>query len=56
MVRGVGERVAKVLGPLRVMCGRFIDTLGDCLRLTKAMQKTTEVLQSVADLYDDHVQ
>ncbi|KAH9940322.1 PX-domain-containing protein [Amylocystis lapponica] len=26
----------------------------DCLRLTKAMQKTAETLQSVADLYDDH--
>lgn len=27
----------------------------DCLKLTKAMQKTTEILQGVADLYDDHV-
>lgn len=27
----------------------------DCLKLTKAMQKTSETLQSVADLYDDHV-
>ncbi|KAJ7461859.1 hypothetical protein B0H11DRAFT_2056357 [Mycena galericulata] len=26
----------------------------DCLKLTKAMQKTAEALQSVADLYDDH--
>ncbi|KAJ7754502.1 hypothetical protein B0H16DRAFT_1542579 [Mycena metata] len=26
----------------------------DCLKLTKAMQKTSEALQSVADLYDDH--
>ncbi|TFY70943.1 hypothetical protein EVG20_g2061 [Dentipellis fragilis] len=26
----------------------------DCLRLTKALQKTSETLQSVADLYDDH--
>ncbi|CAK5261888.1 unnamed protein product [Mycena citricolor] len=26
----------------------------DCLRLTKAMQKTSEALQNVADLYDDH--
>ncbi|KAF7316396.1 SH3 and PX-domain-containing 3 [Mycena indigotica] len=26
----------------------------DCLKLTNAMQKTSEVLQSVADLYDDH--
>ncbi|KAF8190373.1 hypothetical protein K438DRAFT_1907183 [Mycena galopus ATCC 62051] len=26
----------------------------DCLKLTKAMQKTSDALQSVADLYDDH--
>ncbi|KAH7886935.1 hypothetical protein F5I97DRAFT_1075829 [Phlebopus sp. FC_14] len=26
----------------------------DCLKLTKAIQKTSESLQSVADLYDDH--
>ncbi|KAF5379083.1 hypothetical protein D9615_005912 [Tricholomella constricta] len=26
----------------------------DCLKLTKAMQKTSETLQGVADLYDDH--
>ncbi|KAJ7359160.1 hypothetical protein DFH08DRAFT_921629 [Mycena albidolilacea] len=26
----------------------------ECLKLTKAMQKTSEALQSVADLYDDH--
>ena len=26
-----------------------------CLKLTKAMQKTSETLQIVADLYDDHV-
>ncbi|KAF8221076.1 hypothetical protein L208DRAFT_1447540 [Tricholoma matsutake] len=26
----------------------------DCLNLTKAMQKTSETLQSVADIYDDH--
>ncbi|KAJ7167312.1 hypothetical protein C8R43DRAFT_1121750 [Mycena crocata] len=26
----------------------------DCLKLTKAMQKTSEAMQSVADLYDDH--
>jgi sorting nexin-9/18/33 len=26
----------------------------DCLKLTKALQKTSETLQSVADLYDDH--
>ena len=27
----------------------------DCLQLTKAMQKTSDTLQTVADLYDDHV-
>ena len=27
----------------------------DCLKLTGALQKTSEILQSVADLYDDHV-
>ncbi|KAI0701080.1 hypothetical protein BC835DRAFT_1265507 [Cytidiella melzeri] len=26
----------------------------ECLKLTKAMQKTSDVLQTVADLYDDH--
>jgi sorting nexin-9/18/33 len=30
-------------------------TVPDCLKLTKALQKTGETLQSVADLYDDHV-
>lgn len=29
--------------------------MADCLKLTKAMQKTSETLQNVADLYDDHV-
>jgi sorting nexin-9/18/33 len=27
----------------------------DCLKLTRALQKTSETLQSVADLFDDHV-
>lgn len=31
------------------------DDCQDCLMLTKAVQKTAETLQSVADLYDDHV-
>ncbi|KAJ7634712.1 hypothetical protein FB45DRAFT_472573 [Roridomyces roridus] len=26
----------------------------DCLKMTKAMQKTAEAMQNVADLYDDH--
>ncbi|EPQ52264.1 PX-domain-containing protein [Gloeophyllum trabeum ATCC 11539] len=30
------------------------DGCRDCLKLTKAMQKTSETLQNVADLYDDH--
>ncbi|KAG2046260.1 hypothetical protein BDR06DRAFT_203016 [Suillus hirtellus] len=28
----------------------------DCLKLTKAMQKTSDGLQIVADLYEDHAQ
>lgn len=27
----------------------------DCLKMTKAIQKSAEALQGVADLYDDHV-
>jgi len=27
----------------------------DCLKLTKALQKTADILQSVADLHDDNV-
>ncbi|TFK49029.1 PX-domain-containing protein [Heliocybe sulcata] len=30
------------------------DGCQECLKLTKAMQKTSETLQNVADLYDDH--
>ncbi|KAH0826616.1 hypothetical protein J3R83DRAFT_4980 [Lanmaoa asiatica] len=30
------------------------DDCQDCLKLTKAVQKTAETLQSVANLYDDH--
>jgi hypothetical protein len=29
--------------------------LQECLKLTKAIQKTAETLQNIADLYDDHV-
>lgn len=32
-----------------------IHTPSDCLKLTGALQKTSETLQSVADLYDNHV-
>ena len=31
------------------------DAYTECLQLTKAMQKTSETMQGVADLYDDHV-
>lgn len=31
------------------------DDCQDCLKLTKAVQKTAETLQSVANMYDDHV-
>lgn len=31
------------------------DDCQDCLKLTKAVQKTAETLQGVADLYDDAV-
>ena len=43
--------------PLHRACFRTLHDLtpSDCLKLTKALQKTSETLQSVADLYDDHV-
>lgn len=34
---------------------RLMTSRPDCLKLTKAVQKTAETLQTVADLYDDHV-
>ena len=36
-------------------CLTDVEGLPACLKLTKAMQKTSETLQIVADLYDDHV-
>ncbi len=33
----------------------MISLLLDCLKLTKAMQFSSEALQNVADVYDDHV-
>ncbi len=30
-------------------------TKAACLKLSKAIQRTSETLQSVGDLYDDHV-
>ncbi len=38
-----------------VGCGRSVDLSTGCLKLTKAVQKTSDTLQIVADLYDDHV-
>jgi hypothetical protein len=55
MVRGVGERVAKVRVSLYHAESAKTQMVEDCLRLTKAMQRTAETLQSIADLYDDHV-
>ena len=54
--RGVGERIAKVLW----LCIYFDQTritiaMKECLKLTKALVKTSETMQNVADLYDDHV-
>ncbi|EGO03823.1 hypothetical protein SERLA73DRAFT_102119 [Serpula lacrymans var. lacrymans S7.3] len=49
------ESDAKVRGPLNsqgAWCWR--EDCKDCLSLMKAMDKTSETLQSVADLYDDH--
>jgi hypothetical protein len=45
---GVGEKDAN-----HFWIGTCCIEFGDCLKLTKAMQKTSETLQSVADLYDD---
>ncbi|CCM00641.1 uncharacterized protein FIBRA_02678 [Fibroporia radiculosa] len=39
---------------VRVEAPHDTDEGEDCLRLTKAVQKTSETLQSVADLYDSH--
>lgn len=36
-------------------CFHTLHILADCLKLTRALQKTSETLQGVADLYDDHV-
>lgn len=54
---GVGVKVVEVSqifvtnGSFRIVFTKPLE----CLKLTKAMQKTAESLQSVADLYDDHV-
>lgn len=55
MVLGVGEKGATVRDEC-VQTFKFIQTIcEDCLKLTKAMQKTSETFQTVADLYEDHV-
>ncbi|TCD62757.1 hypothetical protein EIP91_006429 [Steccherinum ochraceum] len=47
-----GRKVKGHMNADRAWCWR--EHCDDCLKLTKAMQKTTEILQGVADLYDDH--
>jgi hypothetical protein len=57
--RGAGGRIVKVCFVRRFLgCQLAMMTevpVADCLRLTKALQRTAEGLQSVADLYDDNV-
>lgn len=50
-------KVVKVHSSTELVFCALNDTshLPDCLKLTRALQKTSETLQSVADLYDDHV-
>ncbi|GJE85133.1 PX-domain-containing protein [Phanerochaete sordida] len=50
-----GDRDPKLKGHMNeegAWCWR--EGCAECLKLTKAMQKTSETLQTVADLYDDH--
>ena len=54
MALGAGERAAMV----RINMSSSAEDnsmCADCLKLTKAMQKTSETFQTVADLYEDHV-
>ncbi|KAG1846117.1 hypothetical protein C8R48DRAFT_779611 [Suillus tomentosus] len=46
--------VSKGTQSLRDVFGCIREVRLDCLKLTKAMQKTSDGLQIVADLYDDH--
>ncbi|KZT25671.1 PX-domain-containing protein [Neolentinus lepideus HHB14362 ss-1] len=46
------SRVRGLLNDDNAWCWR--DSCQECLKLTKAVQKTSETLQNVADLYDDH--
>jgi len=55
MELGVGVKAVKVLAWFYRVSRFTKASLEDCLKLTKAMQKTSDTLQSVADLYDDHV-
>ena len=50
---GVGNRTARVSTCIARQILYLIVVI-ECLRLTKALVKTGETLQSVADLYDDH--
>ncbi|KAH7928625.1 hypothetical protein BV22DRAFT_1058614 [Leucogyrophana mollusca] len=49
---GSSSRVKGLMNEEGAWCWR--EGCEDCLKLTKATQKTSEALQSVADLYDDH--
>lgn len=53
--RGVGERIVKVFRLVEFHPVFPNDHSKDCLKLTKAIQKTSETLQNIADLYDDNV-
>jgi len=55
MERGVGEKTASVC-VIKIPPKPYIDqSWTECLKLTKAVQKTCETLQTVANLYDGHV-
>jgi hypothetical protein len=55
-MHGVGAKTVKVSKYTQILRGQKCAELKrGCLKLTKAMQKTSETLQSVADLYEDHV-
>lgn len=54
-VPGAGEKAVIVGEAPNFSRAAIADLPAGCLKLTKAMQKTSETLQIVADLYDDHV-
>jgi sorting nexin-9/18/33 len=49
------EGCAGTAGYSKCSSGLALSGYKDCLKLSKAMQKTSEMLQKTADLYDDHV-